>query len=129
MKVIDAQGAAVLAQTGLLLDARSAQRYAGREEPVDPVAGHVPGAVNAPTSDNVGADGRLLAPEVLRERFSGLGVRDDMEVGAYCGSGITAAHEVLALEVAGFEAALYAGSWSDWITDPRRPVATGPELG
>jgi thiosulfate/3-mercaptopyruvate sulfurtransferase len=129
VKVIDAQGAAVLARTGLLLDARSAQRYAGSEEQVDPVAGHVPGARSAPTSDNVGPDGRLLPPEVLRERFSGLGLRDGVEVGAYCGSGITAAHQVLALEVAGFEAALYAGSWSDWITDPRRPVAIGSELG
>lgn len=125
VKLIDAEAAAALAATGRLLDARSAQRYAGREEVVDVVAGHVPGAVSAPTVDNVGPDGRLLAPEVLRERFSGLGVRGDVEVGAYCGSGISAAHEVLALEVAGFEAALYAGSWSDWITDPQRPVATG----
>lgn len=125
VRVVDAAGAEHLARTGLLLDARSVDRYAGRDEPVDPVAGHVPGAVSAPTTDNVGLDGRLLAPEVLRERFERLGVGDDVEVGAYCGSGVTAAHEVLALEVAGFEAALYAGSWSDWITDPQRPVATG----
>jgi len=125
VKVIDAGAAAVLAADGLLLDARSAERYAGREELVDPVAGHVPGAVSAPTADNVAPDGRLLAPQALRERFSRLGVRDDVPVGTYCGSGITAAHEVLALEVAGFEAALYAGSWSDWITDPGRAVAKG----
>ncbi|MGH9270924.1 MAG: sulfurtransferase, partial [Ilumatobacteraceae bacterium] len=100
-------------------------RYAGRHEPVDPVAGHVPAAVSAPTADNVDLDGRLLAPELLRKRFERLGVRGDVEVGVYCGSGITAAHEVLALEVAGFDAALYAGSWSEWIADPRRPVATG----
>lgn len=125
VKVIDAEATAVLATTGLLLDARSAERFAGIEEPLDAVAGHVPGAVSAPTVDHLGPDGRLLAPEVLRQRFSRLGVRDGVEVGTYCGSGITAAHEVLALEVAGFEAVLYAGSWSDWVTDPRRPVATG----
>lgn len=125
--VLDADAAAALAAAGVLLDARSLARYTGTEELVDPVAGHVPGAVSAPTLDNTGPDGRLLAPELLRERFSRLGVRDDLPVGTYCGSGVNAAHQVLALEVAGFEAALYAGSWSDWITDPTRPVALGSE--
>jgi thiosulfate/3-mercaptopyruvate sulfurtransferase len=89
------------------------------------VAGHVPGAVSAPTTDNAAADGRFLSTDELRELFSRKGVRVDGPVGAYCGSGVTAAHEVLALHEAGIEAALYAGSWSDWITDPSRPVATG----
>jgi thiosulfate/3-mercaptopyruvate sulfurtransferase len=118
---------ACVAGGGLLLDARDRERYLGEVEPVDPVAGHIPGAVSAPTRDNVDADGVFLAPAALRERFSALGVTGGRPVTVYCGSGITAAHEVLALEVAGFPAALYPGSWSHWITDPTRPVATGPE--
>jgi thiosulfate/3-mercaptopyruvate sulfurtransferase len=89
------------------------------------VAGHIPGAVSAPTTDNVGPDGRFLPPDELRARFAGLGVRDGVAAGAYCGSGVTAAHQVLALELAGLPAALYVGSWSHWVADPGRPVATG----
>ena len=122
--VVDAAGAAALAEAGLLLDARAAERYAGIDEPIDPVAGHVPGAVSAPTSANVDADGRFLPADRLRERFAALGARDGAPVGVYCGSGVTAAHEVLALAVAGIDAALYAGSWSDWVSDPDRPVRT-----
>lgn len=122
--VLDADGAAALAEDGVLLDARTAERYAGTCEPVDAVAGHVPGAVSAPTADNAGADGRFRPEDVLRERFSGLGARNRTRVGVYCGSGVTAAHEVLALALVGIDAALYAGSWSDWISDPARPVAT-----
>ncbi len=118
-----------MARTGTLLDARAAARYRGETEPVDRVAGHIPAAVSAPTSANVTADGRLLRPEQLRERFAALGVRPGQPVGAYCGSGVTAAHEVLALELAGFPAALYVGSWSGWIADPGRPIATGPDPG
>jgi thiosulfate/3-mercaptopyruvate sulfurtransferase len=97
----------------------------GEVEPVDPVAGHIPGAVSAPTGDNVGPDGRLLPADVLRARFAALGADGTKPVGAYCGSGVTAAQAILALELAGIPAALYAGSWSEWITDPSRPVATG----
>ena len=129
MPVLDATGAAATARRGVLLDVRTAERYRGEVEPLDPVAGHIPGAVNAPTGGNVGPDGRFLPPETLRARFSALGVRDGVRVGVYCGSGVTAAHTVLALKVAGLPGALYAGSWSEWITDRSRPVARGPEPG
>jgi thiosulfate/3-mercaptopyruvate sulfurtransferase len=125
MPMLTADQAGARAEAGLLLDARAPERYAGEVEPMDPVAGHIPGAVNAPTTANVAADGQFLAPEALRERFDFLGVRGDTEVGVYCGSGVTAAHEVLALEIAGVKADLYVGSWSEWVTDPSRPVATG----
>lgn len=125
LPVLDAEGAAALAKAGVLLDARAAERFRGEVEPVDPVAGHIPGAVNAPTWGNVGVDGRFLPPEVLRQRFAALGATDASEVGVYCGSGVTAAHEVLALALAGVPAALYVGSWSQWVADPVNPVATG----
>ncbi|SNT18891.1 thiosulfate/3-mercaptopyruvate sulfurtransferase [Actinomadura meyerae] len=125
LPVLDAEGAAELAKAGVLLDARAAERYRGEQEPVDPVAGHIPGARNAPTSGNVGVDGRFLPPGLLRERFAQLGATDALDVGAYCGSGVTAAHEILALNLAGIPAALYVGSWSDWVSDPSNPVATG----
>jgi thiosulfate/3-mercaptopyruvate sulfurtransferase len=110
----------------VLLDARAPERYRGEVEPVDPVAGHVPGAVNAPTSGNVGPDGKMLPPESLRERFAALGADGSRPVGAYCGSGVTAAQLVLALDVAGIPASLYAGSWSEWVADPSRPVERNP---
>ncbi|MEV4168708.1 sulfurtransferase [Nonomuraea sp. NPDC049709] len=125
MPVLTADEAAALAGRGVLLDARAAERYRGEVEPVDPVAGHVPGAVSAPTTENVGPDGRFLDPGALRARFADLGVGEGVEAGAYCGSGVTAAHEVLAMAVAGLPAALYVGSWSNWVADPSRPVATG----
>ena len=125
LPLLDADGAAAVAKGGVLLDARAPERYRGEVEPVDPVAGHIPGAVSAPTLGNVGVDGRFLPADLLRERFAELGATDAAEVGAYCGSGVTAAHEILALTIAGVPAALYAGSWSNWITDPTRPVASG----
>jgi thiosulfate/3-mercaptopyruvate sulfurtransferase len=126
MPVLDAAGAQSTARTGLLLDARTGERYRGEQEPVDPVAGHIPGAVSAPTAGNVNPDGTFLSPAELAARFAGLGAGSQAGlVGAYCGSGVTAAHEVLALAVVGLPAALYVGSWSNWITDPARPVATG----
>lgn len=134
MPLLDAAAAGELARRGILLDARAAERYRGEAEPVDPVAGHIPGAVSAPTAANVGGDGRFRPPGELRARFRSLGVPDGgpgtpVRVGAYCGSGVTAAHEVLALALAGVPATLYVGSWSDWIGDPARPVATGPSPG
>ena len=123
----DGTGALAAAATGVVLDARAGERYRGEVEPVDPRAGHVPGAVSAPTAANLDDDGRFLPPAALRERFAPLGVADGTPVGVYCGSGVTAAHEVAALAVAGFgAAALYPGSWSQWSADPTRPAATGP---
>jgi thiosulfate/3-mercaptopyruvate sulfurtransferase len=132
MPVLDADEAAELPTAGgVLLDARAAPRYRGETEPVDPRAGHVPGALNAPYGEHLRPDGRWHTPEELAEHFAGLGVSSGEPVGAYCGSGVSAASVILALEVAGVTssqhpAALYAGSWSHWCTDPSRPVATGP---
>ncbi len=121
MEVLDAEQAALVAREGVLLDARTPERYRGETEPIDPVAGRIPGALNMPYARLVNADGTM---------------RDDLisilpaavQVGAYCGSGITAAHTVLALYQAGRDdVALYVGSWSNWITDPQRPIATGQE--
>jgi thiosulfate/3-mercaptopyruvate sulfurtransferase len=127
MPVLDAAGAADLAASGVLLDARASERFRGETEPLDPVGGHIPGARNWPMARNLDAAGRLLGPDELRQGFAELTAEPHQPVGAYCGSGITAAHAVLALELAGIRAALYPGSWSEWITDPARPVATGPE--
>jgi thiosulfate/3-mercaptopyruvate sulfurtransferase len=150
MPVLDAASAGTLARSGVLLDARAPARYRGQTEPVDRVAGHIPGALSAPTAENVTADGRFRPVAELRARFAELGIKaaddpgaddpgaDDPgaaasstaeQVGVYCGSGVTAAHELLALTLAGIPAALYVGSWSDWIADPSRPVATGPQPG
>jgi thiosulfate/3-mercaptopyruvate sulfurtransferase len=125
--LLDADGAAALARSGVLFDARAGERYRGEAEPIDRVGGHIPGAVSAPTTGNVAADGRFLPAGKLRERFEALGATDGTEVGVYCGSGVSGAHEVLALAVAGIPAALYVGSWSEWSSDPSRPVAVGPD--
>jgi thiosulfate/3-mercaptopyruvate sulfurtransferase len=126
MPVIAADDAGALPRSGgVLLDARAAERYRGEVEPVDPRAGHVPGATSAPTTGNLAADGTFLPAGELADRFAALGVRPEATVGVYCGSGVTAAHEVAALAVAGVVAALWPGSWSQWSADPDRPVATG----
>lgn len=126
LPVLDAAGAAALAGgAGILLDARAPERFAGEREPIDPVAGHIPGARNHPAPANLAPDGRFLEPEELRARLAQLGVDGAAELGAYCGSGVTAAHTVLAAALAGYRAALYPGSWSEWILDPSRRVATG----
>lgn len=106
----------------VLVDARAPERYAGDHEPVDPVAGHIPGAVNVPTSDNLGADGRFRPVEELRATYAAVGAVQGADVAAYCGSGVTACHDLLALELAGVPAALYPGSWSEWVSDPERAV-------
>jgi thiosulfate/3-mercaptopyruvate sulfurtransferase len=119
--------AAFQAGGGLLVDARAAARYRGEQEPIDPVAGHVPGAVNRPFSANVTEAGRFRPPaELARELAELLGDRSPSQVAAMCGSGVTACHLLLAMAVAGLPPGrLYAGSWSEWIRDPSRPIRTG----
>jgi thiosulfate/3-mercaptopyruvate sulfurtransferase len=163
MPVVDAAGAAALARDGLLIDVRTPERYRGETEPIDPVAGHIPGAVNVPVTDTGNEDGTFKTPAALATLFTPLSAApaigtsaatpvvgtpapgtpaagtpaagtpaaagdttaagDTPAVGAYCGSGVTAARGVLALDLAGIPAALYVGSWSDWIQDPSRPIA------
>ncbi|WP_330473863.1 sulfurtransferase [Terrabacter sp. C0L_2] len=130
LPTLDADGAAALARDGLLLDARAPERYAGETEPIDPVAGHVPGAVNSPTTAWVTDDGTFRRD--LAEHWAAVteGVDPgDGRVGVYCGSGVTAAHEMLALAELGIDTVLYPGSWSEWIRDPARPVALGHQPG
>lgn len=111
--------------SALLLDARAGERYRGETEPIDPRAGHVPGAHSAPWAANLDSDGRFLPPEALRARYAALGAGERPTI-AYCGSSLSATHDLLALELAGIRGArLYEGSWSDWSSDPSRPVATG----
>ncbi|MGW7639976.1 sulfurtransferase [Streptomyces decoyicus] len=130
LPLLRADDAACLARRGVLLDARAAERYRGEVEPIDKVAGHIPGAVSAPTTENVVEGGTVFRDaSELAKRFASLGATADAEVGVYCGSGVSAAHQVLALAVAGVPAALYVGSWSEWSADPSRPVATGPQPG
>jgi thiosulfate/3-mercaptopyruvate sulfurtransferase len=121
--------AAALPATGLLLDARAGERYRGEIEPIDPVAGHIPGAVSAPWAGNLGHEtGRFLDPEALRRRYAALEVADDAIV--YCGSGVSACHDILALRLAGVpRVRLYEGSWSGWVSRRDRSVATGGETG
>lgn len=125
LPVLDLDQAAEFPEHGILLDARAGERFRGEVEPIDPRAGHIPGARSAPTTENVDAEGRFLAPEALRTRFAAVGVQPGKAVAAYCGSGVTAAHEAVALTLAGFEPALYAGSWSQWSNHPERDVAVG----
>ncbi len=110
-----------------LLDARALPRFRGEVEPIDPIAGHIPGAQCAAFNENLGADGRFLPADQLRQRFAAkLGDRSVQELVAYCGSGVTACHNLFALSLAGYPlATLYPGSWSEWITDPQRAIATG----
>ena len=123
--VLDADGAAGMASAGVLLDARPGDRFRGVGETVDPVAGHIPGARSLPAFELADEHGFLLPADELRERFEAVGAGEG-RVGVYCGSGIQAAHAALAAVVAGLPLpALYPGSWSDWITDPTRPIATG----
>ncbi len=120
--------AAAQPDRGLLLDVRAPERYRGEVEPMDPRAGHIPGALNVPTADSIGPDGRLRGAAELRETFAAIveanGADPSQPIGVYCGSGVSASHAALALSVAGFTPALYVGSWSQWSNHPDRPLAT-----
>jgi thiosulfate/3-mercaptopyruvate sulfurtransferase len=119
MPVVDADGALELARAGRLLDVRAPERYRGEVEPIDPIAGHIPGARNLPTVTHTAPEGGF------RPNFGSL--PKDEPLGLYCGSGVGAAHSALAATLAGYQPVLYVGSWSHWITDPDRPVRTGDE--
>ncbi|HEX6917877.1 MAG TPA: rhodanese-like domain-containing protein, partial [Phycicoccus sp.] len=123
--VLDADAAAAMARVGVLLDARVAERYRGEHEPIDPVAGHLPGSVNLPITELLADDGTFLPPAEVRRRAAEHGVHRDTPIGTMCGSGVTAAQLALALHEAGLHAIPYVGSWSGWVADPSRPVATG----
>jgi thiosulfate/3-mercaptopyruvate sulfurtransferase len=108
-----------------LIDARALPRFQGKVEPLDPVAGHIPGAVCYPFEDNLTAEGCFKTPSELQQRFAAI---TDRNIVCYCGSGVTACHNLFALHLAGFQhTRLYAGSWSEWITDPSRPITTAAQ--
>jgi thiosulfate/3-mercaptopyruvate sulfurtransferase len=113
---------------GVLIDVRAPERYRGETEPYDPVAGHIPGAVNLPAGEYLDGE-RFATPEAIREALAGAGVAEETPVAAYCGSGLTAAHLALAGAVAGVDVTVFPGSWSQWSNTPGRPVATGPAPG
>jgi thiosulfate/3-mercaptopyruvate sulfurtransferase len=125
---IDVDGLETSLASHLLIDARAPERFRGEVEPYDPVKGHIPGAANHPTSESLSKEGRFLDAGVLRERFVALiGTTPIANVVSYCGSGVTACHNLLAMEIAGLEGArLYPGSWSEWCADARRPIEPGP---
>ena len=129
MPVVEMWDVPGIVAAGRLLDARAKERYRGDREPVDPRAGHIPGAFNAPAGDNLTEEGTFRSPEELRAAYEALGVRGGAPVAVYCGSGVSAAHDVVALEVAGYKAALYPGSWSQWSSTKGSPVAVGPQPG
>ncbi|MBO0985552.1 sulfurtransferase [Rathayibacter sp. SD072] len=127
LPVLDIDEAAALPEHGVLLDARAPERFRGEVEPIDPRAGHIPGARNAPATANVDESGRFLPADELRARFESLGVTASAPVGVYCGSGVTAAADAVALTLAGFAPQVFPGSWSQWSSTPGRPVAVGED--
>lgn len=127
LPLIDIDAAASTPARGVLLDARPGERYRGDSDLLDPRAGHIPGAVSAPASANVDTAGRFLPPAALQERFEALGVTRNAPIAVYCGSGVAAAHEIAALSIAGYAAALYPGSWSQWSRHPERPITVGDQ--
>ena len=125
MPLLDAAEAAIMARRGVLVDARAPERFRGETEPVDAVAGHIPGARNIPAQRTENPDGTFLTPDMLRTRYAEAGILPGQAVAVYCGSGVVATEGVFALGLAGIDAALYAGSWSEWITDPNRTIEVG----
>ncbi len=121
---------AAIADGSVLVDARSAERFDGRPNPIDARPGHIPGSVSRPWTANLGSDGRFLAPDVLREQLAALGIEPGRSIIASCGSGVTGCHDLLAARSVGIAGGrLYTGSWSEWSLDPDRPVATAPDPG
>ncbi len=130
LPVIDADQAAHLARSAILLDARGSADYCGKPVAAgEPPQGHIPGAVSAPTTGNLSAEGTFASPDDLRARFAALGVDGSGPVAVYCGGGVAASHQIAALASIGIQAQLFPGSWSAWSSDPSRPVATGPVPG
>jgi thiosulfate/3-mercaptopyruvate sulfurtransferase len=127
LPVLERDDVLAFAEGGTLVDARDPERFRGEVEPVDPVAGHIPGAVNVPTGTNLRRDGTFRSAGDLRALYAASGADPTRPVAAYCGSGVTAAHDLLALAVVGVEGALYPGSWSEWVAEPGRPLATGTD--
>lgn len=128
-RLLDADGLEHYLDRHQVVDSRPADRFRGDNETVDPVAGHIPGAISIPALKNVDESGRFLPPDDLEMRFTARGIRPDKRTAIYCGSGIQATHMALAMEIAEvgvYDPAVYIGSWSDWISDPERPIATGP---
>lgn len=119
---VDAEEVAHPAIGSLVLDARSAARFGGQESSLDPRPGHIPGARSAPWTENVSSDGRMLPLAVLKSRFESLGLQKNTPVLLYCGSGVTACHNALALKLLGVRSRVYVGSWSEWASQPARPV-------
>lgn len=127
--VLTIDEAAAFPESGVLLDVRAPERYRGETEPLDPVAGHIPGARNLPTLLHLDPEGRILDPETVLATFAEVGVTPGTPVAAYCGSGVTAAHTALVLHEVGIDAQVFPGSWSQWSNTPGRPVATGDQPG
>lgn len=126
LPTITADQALEWASEKILLDARAEERYLGQIEPIDPVAGHIPGAVNIPAADVLTEDGRFTTPAELRTRLADAGIDGTAPVAVYCGSGINASQLILALHQVGIDAALFPGSWSEWTSNPQRPTASIP---
>ncbi|WP_030169767.1 MULTISPECIES: sulfurtransferase [Actinomycetes] len=126
LATLTAEEVATFTDSGVLVDARAPERFRGEVEPVDPVAGHIPGAGNAPSTATLGDDGTFRDADELRELFASAGADGSAPVGVYCGSGVTAAVDLVALKITGVDAALFPGSWSQWSSDAANPVATGP---
>ncbi|MDQ0727728.1 sulfurtransferase [Microbacterium sp. W4I20] len=128
-QVLSIDEAAAFPASGILLDVRAPERYRGETEPLDPVAGHIPGALNVPMAAHLAVDGTILDVETLQRTFAEAGVTAGTPVAAYCGSGITAAHTALVLAEIGIDAKVFPGSWSQWSNTPGRPVAVGDQPG
>lgn len=126
-EAISIDEAAAFAETGVLLDVRAPERYRGEHEPLDPVAGHIPGAVNLPMATHLDPEGKILDMHTLQAGFAAVGIVEGTAVAAYCGSGVTAAHTALVLDEIGIAAKVFPGSWSQWSNTPGRPVATGDQ--